>query len=110
MAATRPHQIPLSRTVTRRAFLKRVGVTSAGITALTVGAGRGRPAAQPATQYPDWIAASPKPPKRGGVLTRASAWDPPVIDPRHTETDDQRPAAAQKRPARELPLGKDVRD
>jgi ABC-type transport system substrate-binding protein len=72
--------------VSRRDFLKRVGVTSAGITALAVGAGRGRAAAQPATPYPDWIAASPKPPKRGGVLTRASAWDPPVIDPRLTQS------------------------
>jgi peptide/nickel transport system substrate-binding protein len=61
-------------------------VTTAGITALAVGAGPGRPAAQPATPYPDWIAASPKPPKRGGVLTRASAWDPPVIDPRLTQS------------------------
>jgi hypothetical protein len=86
MAATNPHQTLLSRPVTRRDFLKRVGVTSAGMTALAVGAGRGRPAAQPATPYPDWIAASPKTPKRGGVLTRASAWDPPVIDPRHTQS------------------------
>jgi peptide/nickel transport system substrate-binding protein len=53
---------------------------------LAVGAGRGRAAAQPAARYPDWIPASSKPPKRGGVLTRASAWDPPVIDPRHTQS------------------------
>ena len=86
MAATTPHQTLSPRTVTRRDFLKRVGVTSAGITALAVGAGRGRPAAQPAARYPDWITASPKPPKRGGVLTRASAWDPPVIDPRLTQS------------------------
>ncbi|MGH7302726.1 MAG: ABC transporter substrate-binding protein, partial [Candidatus Rokuibacteriota bacterium] len=44
------------------------------------------PAAQPASPYPDWIPASPKPPKRGGVLTRATAWDPPVIDPRLTQS------------------------
>ena len=56
------------------------------VTALAVGVGRGRPAAQPAAPYPDWIPASPKPAKRGGVLTRASAWDPPVIDPRLTQS------------------------
>src|SRR6185436_5124047 len=41
---------------------------------------------QPGALYPDWIAASPKPPKRGGSLSRASAWDPPVIDPRLTQS------------------------
>src|SRR6266849_254706 len=74
------------RDVTRRDFLKRAGWTSAGMTALAVGAGWGRPSAQPATTYPDWISASTKPPKRGGVLTRASQWDPPVIDPRLTQS------------------------
>ncbi len=74
------------RDVTRRDFLKRAGWTSAGMTALAVGAGGGRPSAQPATTYPDWIPASTKPPKRGGVLTRASQWDPPVIDPRLTQS------------------------
>jgi peptide/nickel transport system substrate-binding protein len=54
------------------------------MTALAVGAGRKRASA--ASSYPDWIPASPKPPKRGGVLTRASAWDPPVIDPRLTQS------------------------
>ena len=86
MAATTPRQTPRRPQVTRRDFLKRVGWTGAGVTALAVGAGRGRPAAQPASPYPDWIPASPKPPKRGGVLTRASAWDPPVIDPRLTQS------------------------
>src|SRR5712692_7500249 len=74
------------RDVTRRDFLKRAGWTSAGMTALAVGAGGGRPSAQPAMTYPDWIPASSKPPKRGGVLTRASQWDPPVIDPRLTQS------------------------
>jgi len=58
------------RNVTRRDFLKRAGWTGAGMTALVVGAGRGRPSAQPAVTYPDWIPASTKPPKRGGVGTR----------------------------------------
>ena len=56
------------------------------MTALVAGAGRGRASAQPAGAYPDWIAASTKPAKRGGVLTRASAWDPPMIDPRLTQS------------------------
>src|SRR3989442_7911640 len=74
------------RDVTRRNFLKRAGWTGAWMTVLAVGAGGGRPSAQPATTYPDWIPASTKPPKRGGVLTRASQWDPPVIDPRLTQS------------------------
>src|SRR5437660_8299462 len=69
---------------TRRDCLKRAAVTSAGMTALAVGADWQRASA--ASSYADWIAASPKPPKRGGVLTRASAWDPPVIDPRLTQS------------------------
>ena len=75
-----------ARSVTRRDFLKRVGWAGAGATVLAVGVSRGRAAAQPASPYPDWIPASPKPPKRGGVLPRASAWDPPVIDPRLTQS------------------------
>src|SRR5499433_3586549 len=72
------------RSVTRREFLHRAAVTGAGLTALAVGAGRQRSFAS--SLYPDWIAASSKTPKRGGVLTRASAWDPPVIDPRLTQS------------------------
>ena len=48
--------------------------------------GRRRASAQAGSSHPDWIPASPKPPKRGGLLTRASAWDPPVIDPRLTQS------------------------
>src|SRR5437899_3328370 len=69
---------------TRRDFLKRAAVTSAGMTALVVGAGWQRASA--ASPDAGGSAASPKPPKRGGVLTRASAWDPPVIDPRLTQS------------------------
>src|SRR5262249_5234499 len=72
------------RSVTRREFLHRAAVTGAGLTALTVGTSRQTCFAAPL--YPDWIAASPRTPKRGGVLTRASAWDPPVIDPRLTQS------------------------
>ncbi|PYM31000.1 MAG: hypothetical protein DME15_18990 [Candidatus Rokuibacteriota bacterium] len=72
--------------VNRRDFLRRVGWGGVGATALVAGAGQARAAAPAAATYPDWIPASPKPPKRGGVLTRASAWDPPVIDPRLTQS------------------------
>jgi len=85
MPATDPRPIS-HRDATRRDFLKRAGWTSAGMTALVVGARRGSASAQPGSAYPDWIPASSKPPKRGGTLARASAWDPPVIDPRLTQS------------------------
>ena len=72
--------------VNRRQFLAHVGWGAAGTTALVVGAGWGRVAAQTASPYPGWIPPSPKPPKRGGILTRASSWDPPVLDPRLTQS------------------------
>jgi peptide/nickel transport system substrate-binding protein len=85
MPATDPRN-PARRHVTRREFLERAAVTGAGAAALAAGIPRGRAWAQAGTSYPDWIPASTKPPKRGGVLTRASAWDPPVIDPRLTQS------------------------
>ena len=72
-------------TVNRREFLTRVGLGVA-TTTFAVGAGRTRAATPSAASYPDWIPASTKPPKRGGTLTRVSAWDPPVIDPRLTQS------------------------
>ncbi|MGH3118066.1 MAG: ABC transporter substrate-binding protein, partial [Gaiellales bacterium] len=72
--------------VNRRQFLTRVGWGSLGATTLMVAGGRGRASAQAASSYPDWIPASTKSPKRGGTLARASAWDPPVIDPRLTQS------------------------
>ena len=70
----------------RRDFLKRVGLGAAAAAAVTQGAGTRRAAAQSSSSYPDWIPPSAKPPKRGGILTRASAWDPPVLDPRLTNS------------------------
>jgi peptide/nickel transport system substrate-binding protein len=64
----------------RRDFV-RISAAGAGAAALV-----GRPRHATAATYPDWIPASTKTPKRGGVLTRASAWDPPVIDPRLTQS------------------------
>jgi peptide/nickel transport system substrate-binding protein len=71
--------------VNRREFLTQVGWGGVGATALVAGARRVSIAAE-TPPYPDWIPASAKPPKRGGVLTRASAWDPPVLDPRLTQS------------------------
>jgi peptide/nickel transport system substrate-binding protein len=69
--------------VNRREFLTRVAV---GTAVLSASAPPARASAQTASPYPDWLPASTKPPKRGGILTRASAWDPPVIDPRLTQS------------------------
>jgi ABC-type transport system substrate-binding protein len=69
------------RTSTRRRFL---GQAALGAAALAVTPRRRAEAA--ASPYPDWIAVSTKPPKRGGTLTRASEWDPPMLDPRHTQS------------------------
>ena len=110
---------PLSR-LNRRTFLTRAGWTGLGASALVAGAGRRRASAQASTKYPDWIPASTKPPKRGGMLTRASAWDPPVIDPRLTQSvglyqfaglDGQPPRALRvprrgERPHRPHPQGR----
>jgi peptide/nickel transport system substrate-binding protein len=76
--------VPFSR-VTRRDFLKHTGWSSLGATAIVI-AGRGGAFAQAAAPYTEWIPASTKPPKSGGTLTRASAWDPPVLDPRLTQS------------------------
>src|SRR6266508_3949194 len=86
MATDDPRPKAVRPDVTRRTFLKRTGWGTVGMTTLSVGAGRARAATQAASPYPDWIPASTKPPKRGGVLTRASSWDPPVIDPRLTQS------------------------
>jgi ABC-type transport system substrate-binding protein len=65
---------------------KFIGVSAAGMAALAANATRSRAHAQTVPQYPDWIAASTKPAKKGGAIARASAWDPPVLDPRHTQS------------------------
>src|SRR2546427_1195575 len=67
----------------RRQFVRLAAV---GVGAPARLAGPRGPGAAAASRYPDWLPASTKPPKRGGVMTRASAWDPPVIDPRHTQS------------------------
>jgi peptide/nickel transport system substrate-binding protein len=70
------------RRLTRRDFVRLTGY-GAGAVAV-IGGSRRRAGA--AASYPDFLPASPNPSKRGGVLTRASAWDPPVIDPRLTQS------------------------
>jgi ABC-type transport system substrate-binding protein len=83
MAATDPRTPAPRRHLTRRDFVARTGL--GGAAALVVSA-RARRAAAAAPSYADWIPVSPKPPKRGGTLTRASQWDPPGIDPRMTQS------------------------
>ena len=73
------------RRVSRRDFLTQIGLGAAAAGALVGVAPHGALAQSP-SQYPDWIPPSPKAPKRGGTLTRASAWDPPVLDPRLTNS------------------------
>ena len=72
--------------VNRRSFLKRVGWGSLAATAFVAGGRRREAIAQTTSPYPDWIPVSTKPAKRGGTMARASAWDPPVIDPRLTQS------------------------
>src|SRR5919108_4073206 len=61
-----------------------VWLSAAGIGAAAIGSVPRR--ARASTAYPDWIPVSTKAPRRGGALTRATAWDPPVIDPRLTQS------------------------
>jgi peptide/nickel transport system substrate-binding protein len=81
-----PRPVPSRSRATRREFLKRAGWTTAALTPLLAGSSRRRAFAQTASPYPDWMPPSPNPPKRGKLLTRASAWDPPVLDPRLTNS------------------------
>src|SRR5215813_4910740 len=72
--------------LTRRDFTKSVGLGAAATIALGGVRARAHAQAQPSSPYPDWIPVSPKPPKKGGAIARASAWDPPVLDPRYTQS------------------------
>src|SRR5213594_4357846 len=72
--------------VSRRDFLKRAGWGTAVMTPLLTGTTRRRAAAETTSPYPDWMPPSTQPPKRGKLITRASAWDPPVLDPRLTNS------------------------
>src|SRR5438132_10795830 len=74
------------QSMTRRDFLRRTGWSSVGVTGLIIGRHPSRALAHPPSPYPSWIPASDKPPKRGGILTRATATDPPVLDPRLTNS------------------------
>src|SRR5262245_63269024 len=72
--------------VSRRQFLNRAGWSSLAALAAFGASGRTPARAQGTSPYPDFVAPSPKPVRRGGVLTRATAWDPPVLDPRLTNS------------------------
>jgi peptide/nickel transport system substrate-binding protein len=86
MPIDRPSPIVRPQYPTRRQFLEKTAWGGLGAATVAGAIPRGKAFAQASSPYPDWIPASPKPPKRGGVLTRASAWDPPVIDPRLTQS------------------------
>jgi peptide/nickel transport system substrate-binding protein len=76
----------MRQSMKRRDFLQRAGWGSVGVTGFIIGASGSRALAHAPSPYPAWAPASDKPPKRGGVLTRATAWDPPVLDPRLTNS------------------------
>jgi peptide/nickel transport system substrate-binding protein len=80
------HPLAVRQPMNRRTFLLNAAWGSVALTCLTMGGSRSRALAHPPSPYPSWIPASDKPPKRGGILTRASAWDPPVLDPRLTNS------------------------
>ena len=86
MSANDQVQKAARQSIKRRDFLRRTGWGSVGVASLIIGASRSRVLAHPPSPYPGWIPSSDKPPKRGGILTRASAWDPPVLDPRLTNS------------------------
>src|SRR5437660_6109055 len=81
-----PRPAPVRYRGPRRDFLKRAGVATVGMTPLVAAASRTRASAETSSPYPDWMPPSTKPPKRGKTLVRASAWDPPVLDPRLTNS------------------------
>src|SRR5262249_42040527 len=70
----------------RRDFLKRAGWGSVGVTGILVGASRLPALAHPPSPYPSWLPARDKPPTRRATFTFAAPWDPPVLDPRLTNS------------------------
>src|SRR5213594_5033961 len=85
-ASAKEVPMPADRGSNRREFMKAASWGSLAVTAGMVATGRTPAFAAAPSKYPDWMPASDKPPKRGGTLTRASSWDPPVIDPRLTQS------------------------
>ena len=83
---TEPRSPARPSRVSRRNFLKRAGWGAAVMTPVLAGTTRRRAFAETTSPYPDWMPPSTKPPKRGKLITRASAWDPPVLDPRLTNS------------------------
>jgi peptide/nickel transport system substrate-binding protein len=76
----------IRQSMKRRDFLQRAGWGSVGVTGLIIGASGSRALAHPPSPYHAWTPASDKPPKRGGILTRVTPTDPPVLDPRLTNS------------------------
>src|SRR5918912_1856595 len=86
MPADNQRQMAARQPMNRREFLRHAGWGGLSLTGLIVGARRSRVLAHPPSPYPEWTPPSGGTPKRGGVLRRASAWDPPVLDPRLTNS------------------------
>jgi peptide/nickel transport system substrate-binding protein len=86
MPTPHPGALLRYRRLNRRDFLRQAGWSGVGVTALLASTGRLPALAATAASYPEWIPASTKPAKRGATLTRASAWDPPLLDPRLTQS------------------------
>src|SRR5262245_59352978 len=86
MSTNNPAQRATRQAMKRRDFLKRAGWGSVGVTGILVGASLSPALAHPPAPYPEWIPPSDKPPKRGGILTLAATTDPPVLDPRLTNS------------------------
>ena len=86
MSSNDPAQGSIRQSMKRRDFLQRAGWGSVGVTGLIMGVSRSRALAHPPSPYPSWIPPSDKPPKRGGILTRVTPTDPPVLDPRLTNS------------------------
>src|SRR5215831_13329152 len=79
-------QVSPRQAMQRRTFLKYAGWGSVGVTGIIIGASHSPALAHPPSPYPAWTPPSDKPPKRGGILTRVTATDPPVLDPRLTNS------------------------
>src|SRR5215216_2553997 len=86
MSANDQVQGSTRQSMKRRDFLKRAGWGGVGATGLIIGVSCSRALAHPPSPYPSWTPPSAKSPRRGGILARASAWDPPVLDPRLTNS------------------------
>jgi peptide/nickel transport system substrate-binding protein len=86
MPGDNPQPMAARQPMNRRTFLRAAGRGGMAFTGFMIGVGGARASAHPPSPYPEWLQLGGGTPKRGGVLSRASAWDPPVLDPRLTNS------------------------